>query len=228
VELIINEVVHATDFQPTDLVVVAGILWKRAGDAPSRRVTGGFACGPTGPPGRRLAGRKFAYYLPGDDNSADQPVSCTGIGALMSALLPGLGVLILGYSIFEGVGTALLIPPVYILTTMLFDETTSRARAFGVISGMGGIGAAAGPLLGGLITTAISWRAAFVFQAMIVATVVIMSRRIQDPVVGVIALVAALFLPANPRREGVGGSRTDLAANAATLRQEYAPTAAPP
>src|SRR5947207_8100779 len=83
-----------------------------------------------------------------------------GIGALISAASPGLGVLILGNSILEGVGTALLIPPVYILTTMLFPELTSRARAFGVITGMGGIGAAAGPLIGGLITTAISWRAA--------------------------------------------------------------------
>ena len=105
-----------------------------------------------------------------------------GIGALMSAVSPGLVVLILGNSIFEGVGTALLIPPVYILTTMLFDETTSRARAFGVISGMGGIGAAAGPLIGGLITTAISWRAAFVFQALIIAIIIILSRNIKDPV----------------------------------------------
>lgn len=105
-----------------------------------------------------------------------------GIGALTSAVSPGLGVLILGNSIFEGVGTALLIPPVYILTTMLFTETTSRARAFGVISGMGGIGAAAGPLIGGLITTAISWRAAFIFQALIVAIIIILSRRIKDPV----------------------------------------------
>src|SRR5271169_1006512 len=79
-----------------------------------------------------------------------------GIGALLSAAAPGLGVLIIGNSILEGVGTALLIPPVYILTTMLFRDTGSRARAFGVISGMGGVGAAAGPLIGGLITTAIS------------------------------------------------------------------------
>ena len=105
-----------------------------------------------------------------------------GIGALLSAVSPGLGVLILGNSILEGVGTALLIPPVYILTTMLFHDTTSRAKAFGVISGMGGIGAAAGPLLGGLITTAISWRAAFVFQALIIAIIVFLSRKIEDPV----------------------------------------------
>src|SRR6188472_1808506 len=42
-----------------------------------------------------------------------------GIGALLSAVSPNLGVLILGNSIFEGVGTSLLIPPVYILTTIL-------------------------------------------------------------------------------------------------------------
>jgi MFS family permease len=104
-----------------------------------------------------------------------------GIGALLSALAPGLGLLILGNSILEGVGTALLIPPVYILTTMLFDDLTSRARAFGVVSGMGGIGAAAGPLIGGLITSAISWRAAFVFQAVVVLAIVLLSRRLEDP-----------------------------------------------
>ena len=106
-----------------------------------------------------------------------------GIGALMSAASPGLGILILGNSIFEGVGTALLIPPVYILTTLLFTDITSRARAFGVITGMGGVGAAAGPLIGGLITTAISWRAAFVFQAIVIAVILWLSRRdIVDPV----------------------------------------------
>jgi MFS family permease len=109
-------------------------------------------------------------------------LSLYGIGALMSAASPGLGILILGNSIFEGVGTALLIPPVYILTTLLFSNITSRARAFGVITGMGGVGAAAGPLIGGLITTAISWRAAFVFQAIIIAVILWLSREIVDPV----------------------------------------------
>src|SRR5690348_8063606 len=104
-----------------------------------------------------------------------------GIGALLSAVSPGLGVLIVGNSVFEGVGTALLIPPVYILATLWFTDTTSRAWAFGAISGLGGVGAAAGPLIGGLITTAISWRAAFVFQALVVATIVLLSRRLDDP-----------------------------------------------
>jgi MFS family permease len=104
-----------------------------------------------------------------------------GIGALLSALSPGLGVLILGNSVFEGVGTALLIPPVYILATLWFSDVTSRAWAFGAISGLGGIGAAAGPLIGGVITTWISWRAAFVFQVLVIATIVLLSRRLVDP-----------------------------------------------
>jgi MFS family permease len=111
-----------------------------------------------------------------------------GAGAVIAALAPGLGVLILGYSAFEGVGSALMIPPIYILATLYFDDVQSRARAFGVISGMGGIGAAAGPLVGGLITTAISWRASFLLQAAIVAVIVILCRRMKDP------------LPADPSR----------------------------
>jgi MFS family permease len=104
-----------------------------------------------------------------------------GIGALLSAVSPNLGVLILGNSVFEGVGTALLIPPVYILATLWFSDLNSRAWAFGAISGLGGIGAAAGPLIGGVITTGISWRAAFVFQALVVVTIVVLSRRLVDP-----------------------------------------------
>ncbi len=127
-------------------------------------------------PGGKLTdrwGRKWCFQL---------GLLIYGIGALMSAVSPGLGVLILGNSIFEGVGTALLIPPVYILTTMLFTDLRSRARAFGLISGMGGVGAAAGPLIGGLITTAISWRAAFVFQATVIVVILLLGRSIDDPV----------------------------------------------
>ncbi|WP_217899949.1 MFS transporter [Rhodococcoides kyotonense] len=132
-----------------------------------------------------LWGRKRCFVL---------GLSLFGVGALLSAFSPGLWLLFLGNSILEGVGTALLIPPVYILATVLFTDMKSRARAFGVITGMGGIGAAAGPLIGGLITTAIDWRAAFVFQALIVGAVVLMSRRIEDP------------LPADPTKpfDGVG------------------------
>ncbi|MBP2323501.1 MFS family permease [Kibdelosporangium banguiense] len=104
-----------------------------------------------------------------------------GVGAVLSAVAPGLGVLILGNSILEGVGTALLIPPVYILTTLLFTEVASRARAFGVIMAMGGIGGASGPLIGGLITSVLNWRAAFVFQALVIVLIILLGRRIKDP-----------------------------------------------
>ncbi|GAA1638409.1 MFS transporter [Georgenia ruanii] len=111
------------------------------------------------------------------------------VGALISAASPGLGILILGNSLLEGIGTALLIPPVYILATMLFTQVTSRARAFGAINAAAGIGAATGPLIGGLIATAISWRAAFVFQALVIGVIVLLSRRsLEDP------------LPADPTR----------------------------
>ncbi len=127
-------------------------------------------------PGGKLTdrlGRKRCFTL---------GLSIYGVGAVLSAVAPGLGVLILGNSIFEGVGTALLIPPVYILTTLLFHGMKSRARAFGVISGMGGIGAATGPLIGGAITTATTWRLAFVFQALIIVIILVLARGIHDPV----------------------------------------------
>jgi len=110
------------------------------------------------------------------------------VGAVISAVSWGLGALIVGNSLFEGVGTALLIPPVYILTTLYFTDLTSRARAFGVVSAAGGVGAATGPLIGGAITTAISWRAAFAFQAIVVVVIWVLARRIPDP------------LPADPTR----------------------------
>jgi MFS family permease len=133
-------------------------------------------------PGGKLTdrwGRKRCFTL---------GLSIYAAGAVISAVAPGLGVLILGNSIFEAVGTALLIPPVYILTTVLFGDTKSRARAFGVVSGMGGIGAATGPLIGGAITTAATWRLAFVFQALIIGVIVLLARGITDP------------LPADPAR----------------------------
>jgi MFS family permease len=118
-----------------------------------------------------------------------------GVGAVVSAVSPGIGVLILGNSIFEGVGTAMLIPPVYILVTLLYTDVTSRARAFGVVMAMAGVGAATGPLIGGLITTGISWRASFGFQALVIVIIILLSRSIKDP------------LPADPsRRFDVGGA----------------------
>ncbi len=126
-------------------------------------------------PGSKLTdiwGRKFCFMI---------GLAVYGLGALIAALAPALGVLIFGYSLLEGIGSALLIPPVYILITVTFPDLQSRAKSFGIISGAAGIGAAAGPLIGGIITTAISWRASFIAQVLVVAMIIVLSRRIADP-----------------------------------------------
>ncbi len=104
-----------------------------------------------------------------------------GAGGLLAALAQGLGLLIVGYSLLEGVGSALMIPPIYILVTVAFPDVKSRARYFGVVSGAGGLGAAAGPLIGGLVTSAISWRASFALQVLVVAWIAVLARKITDP-----------------------------------------------
>ena len=104
-----------------------------------------------------------------------------GTGALLASLAPGIGVLILGYSLLQGVGSALMIPPIYILVTVAFDDIRLRARYFGIVSGAGGLGAAAGPLIGGLITSLASWRASFVVQFLLVGTIALLARRIVEP-----------------------------------------------
>jgi MFS family permease len=104
-----------------------------------------------------------------------------GAGAVLAAFSQGLGLMIFGYSLLEGVGSALLIPPIYILITVAFSDVKSRAKYFGVVSGAAGLGAAAGPLIGGSITSALSWRASFALQAIVVAWIIILARKITDP-----------------------------------------------
>lgn len=126
-------------------------------------------------PGSKLTdiwGRKFCLML---------GLIVYGIGGLAAALAPTFGVLMVGYSFLEGIGSALLIPPIYILLTVAFPDIPSRAKAFGVISGAAGIGSAAGPLIGGIVTSAISWRASFILQVVVVATIIVLARRITDP-----------------------------------------------
>ncbi|MFB9909189.1 MFS transporter [Allokutzneria oryzae] len=104
-----------------------------------------------------------------------------GTGALLASSAPGQGLLTFGYSVLEGVGSALLIPPIYILVTVVFADLGTRAKYFGVVSGAGGLGAAAGPLIGGLITSGVGWRASFLLQVLIVVWIIVLARRIDDP-----------------------------------------------
>ncbi len=100
-----------------------------------------------------------------------------GAGASLAALSDQLPTLIVGYSLLEGLGSALMIPPIYILLTVVFGDVESRAKAFGVVSASAGLGAAAGPLIGGLIISAINWRAVFVAQVLVVGGILLMSRK---------------------------------------------------
>ena len=146
-----------------------------------------------------------------------------GTGAMLALVSQGITVLIIGYSLLEGVGSALMIPPVYILITVAFPDVRARARYFGVVSGAGGLGAAAGPLIGGLITTAISWRASFGLQVLVVAWIMALARKITDParperprfdLTGAILSAAGLFFVVlgllQSRTYGFGASRKDF------------------
>jgi MFS family permease len=100
-----------------------------------------------------------------------------GAGAFITALAPTIGIMALGFSILEGIGSALMIPPIYILVTVTFEDVKSRAKAFGVVSGMAGLGSAAGPLIGGTITTTITWRASFAAEVVVIFIIWLLARR---------------------------------------------------
>jgi MFS family permease len=147
-----------------------------------------------------------------------------GAGGLVALLSFGLPQLIIGYSLLEGVGSALMIPPIYILVTVAFPDVRSRARYFGVVSGAGGLGAAAGPLIGGVLTSAISWRASFGLQVLVVAWIILLARKITDPapaaprprfdLTGAVLSAAGLFFVVlgllQSRTYGFGASRQDF------------------
>jgi MFS family permease len=146
------------------------------------------------------------------------------VGGVLALLAQGLPLLIVGYSLGEGVGSALMIPPIYILVTVAFPDIKSRARYFGVVSGAGGLGAAAGPLIGGVVTSAISWRASFGLQVLVVLWIIWLGRKIADPgpaeprprfdLTGAILSAAGLFFVVlgllQSRTYGFGASRQNF------------------
>ena len=93
-----------------------------------------------------------------------------GIGTLTAALTPNLAILILGWSIIEGIGAAFVLP---MTITMLALKYSGKrlAMAFGVIGGVQAAGAAVGPIYGGFMTTNYSWRLAFASEAVIVVII---------------------------------------------------------
>jgi MFS transporter, DHA2 family, methylenomycin A resistance protein len=75
-------------------------------------------------------------------------------------LAPGLGFLVAA-RLAQGAGAALLVPSSLVLLQAAYPTREGRARAFGVWGAIAGIGAASGPIIGGLLVTEWSWRGAF-------------------------------------------------------------------
>ncbi|HET9143374.1 MFS transporter [Actinophytocola sp.] len=102
-----------------------------------------------------------------------------GAGSLLTAIAPTLFVLVLGWSIIEGLAGALVLPALAALVGGNFSGR-ERALAYGVIGGVAGAAIAVGPLLGGWVTTYLSWRLVFAAEVVVVAFILLVLRWIDD------------------------------------------------
>ncbi len=103
-----------------------------------------------------------------------------GAGSLITSLSPTVGVLLFGWSFTEGIGACLVIPAIAALTAANYTGR-ERSLAFGLLGGIAGAGVAAGPLIGGFVTSALTWRVVFAAETVVVAGVLLFGvRRIKD------------------------------------------------
>lgn len=102
-----------------------------------------------------------------------------GVGSLTTALAQSLAVLIIGWSVLEGIGAALILPAIVALVAGNFPAS-GRARAYGLVMAAGAIAVAVGPLIGGLATTYLSWRYVFFGEVVIVLAILLLARRVAD------------------------------------------------
>ena len=102
-----------------------------------------------------------------------------GAGSLTTALAPNLTVLIVGWSFLEGLGAALIMPAIVALVASNFPPA-GRPRAYGLVAAAGAVAVAAGPLIGGAVTTFWTWRLVFAGEVVIVIAILAVARRIQD------------------------------------------------
>ena len=102
-----------------------------------------------------------------------------GAGSLTTALAQNLAVLIVGWSVLEGIGAALILPAIVALVASNFGPE-GRPRAYGLVMAAGAIAVAVGPLIGGIATTYFSWRYVFVGEVLVVLAILALARRVQD------------------------------------------------
>ncbi|HWM04986.1 MAG TPA: MFS transporter [Actinophytocola sp.] len=102
-----------------------------------------------------------------------------GLGSLTTALAPNLTVLVIGWSVLEGIGAAFILPAIVALVAGNFPAE-GRPRAYGLVMGAGAIAVAVGPLIGGIATTYFSWRWVFAGEVIVVIGILALARRVQD------------------------------------------------
>ena len=99
------------------------------------------------------------------------------IGSGTTALAVNFPMLFAGWSVVEGLGAVLVIPAIAALTAANYTGR-DRAIGFGILGGVAGAAAAAGPVIGGYMTTYLSWRYVFAAEVVICLAVIAVSRRI--------------------------------------------------
>jgi MFS transporter, DHA2 family, methylenomycin A resistance protein len=77
----------------------------------------------------------------------------------------------------QGAGAALQVPASLVLLQAAYPTRAGRARAFGVWGAIAGIGAASGPVVGGLLVSAWSWRAVFFLNLPLALTAIVLGAR---------------------------------------------------
>lgn len=102
-----------------------------------------------------------------------------GIGSLITALSPSLPVLLIGWSLIEGLGAILVIPAIAALAAVNYSGK-ERLKAFAILGAVTGLAAAFGPVIGGYVTTYFSWRYVFAAETLIMIGVLLVSNKIYD------------------------------------------------
>jgi EmrB/QacA subfamily drug resistance transporter len=124
-----------------------------------------------------LAGAKLGDII-GRDRTFAIGLAIYGLGSLTTALSPNLTVLLLGWSLVEGLGAALVLPAIVSLIAGTYGGK-ERALAFGIVGGVAGAAIAAGPLIGGWVTTEFSWRYVFAGETVVVVGILLLRGRIK-------------------------------------------------
>jgi MFS family permease len=106
-----------------------------------------------------------------------------GAGSLTTSLAPSLPVLLIGWSLLEGIGAALILPAIVALVASNFAPE-GRPRAYGLVMAAGAVAVAVGPLIGGIFTTYLSWRLVFAGEVLIVLMILVLTRRMEDEPLG--------------------------------------------